>query len=57
MASGDLTGSKFEEEAKSSSCMFMTTDDPDAGSCTDSTDTNETESTSVGFSMEEEGSE
>ena len=46
MASGELTGSKLEEEANPSSCMFMMTDDPDAGSYTDSTDTNETESMS-----------
>ena len=48
MASGELTGSKLEEEANPSSCMFMMTDDPDAGSYMDSTDTNETESTSSG---------
>ena len=39
----ELTGSELEEEAGSSSCM--TTDDPDAGSCTD---TNQAESTSSG---------
>ena len=53
MVSGELTGSKLEEEAKSSSCMFMTTDDPDAGSCTDSTETNKTESMSSGVNGSE----
>ena len=43
LSSGELAGSDLEEEAGSSSCM--TTDDPDAGSCTD---TNQAESTSSG---------